>query len=164
MTVTDLPEGVEPTPLMLLLLGRNEPDLRTERGVECPGDLPSPSDPDLVERARAAKAALGDQVFVLGHHYQRDEVIQFADVTGDSFKLAQQAAARPESPYIVFCGVHFMAESADILTADAPAGRAARPRRRLLDGRHGRGRPGRGLLGRAGRRGRRRRRSCRSRT
>ncbi|HEU4911165.1 MAG TPA: quinolinate synthase NadA [Actinomycetes bacterium] len=113
----DLPEGVEPTPLALLLLGRGEPDLRTERGVECPGDLPSPSDPDLVARAQRAKERLGDQVFVLGHHYQRDEVIAFADVTGDSFKLAQQAAARPESPYIVFCGVHFMAESADILTA-----------------------------------------------
>ena len=113
----DLPEGVEPTPLALLLLGRGEPDLRTERGVECPGDLPSPSDPDLVARAQRAKERLGDQVFVLGHHYQRDEVIAFADVTGDSFKLAQQAAARPGSPYIVFCGVHFMAESADILTA-----------------------------------------------
>ena len=113
----DLPEGVEPTPLALLLLGRGDPDLRTERGVECPGDLPAASDPDLVERARGAKDRLGDQVFVLGHHYQRDEVIAFADVTGDSFKLAQQAAARPESPYVVFCGVHFMAESADILTA-----------------------------------------------
>jgi quinolinate synthase len=55
---------------------------------------------------------------VLGHHYQRDEVIQFADVTGDSFKLAREAAARPEAEYIVFCGVHFMAESADILTAE----------------------------------------------
>jgi quinolinate synthase len=94
-------------------------DLYTERGVECPGELPPASDPDLVARARAAKAALGDQVFVLGHHYQRDEVIEFADVTGDSFKLAQQAAARPDAPYIVFCGVHFMAESADILTTDA---------------------------------------------
>ncbi len=70
----------------------------------------------LVARAAAAKAALGDKVFVLGHHYQRDEVIQFADVTGDSFKLARDAAARPEAEYIVFCGVHFMAESADILT------------------------------------------------
>ena len=70
-------------------------------------------------RARAAKEALGDKVFVLGHHYQRDEVIEFADVTGDSFKLAQQAAARPDAPWIVFCGVHFMAESADILTSDA---------------------------------------------
>jgi len=111
----DLPAGVTPTPLALLLLGRQaDPD--SERGVECPGDLPPASDPDLVARARAAKAALGDQVFVLGHHYQRDEVIQFADVTGDSFKLARDAAARPDAPYIVFCGVHFMAESADILT------------------------------------------------
>ncbi|MFC4610134.1 quinolinate synthase NadA [Streptomyces maoxianensis] len=108
---------VQPSPLALLLLGR-EADPRSERGVECPGDLPSPSDPDLVERARAAKEKLGDKVFVLGHHYQRDEVIQFADVTGDSFKLAKDAAARPEAEYIVFCGVHFMAESADILTSD----------------------------------------------
>ena len=83
-----------------------------------PATCPRPSDPDLVERARAAKEKLGDKVFVLGHHYQRDEVIQFADVTGDSFKLARDAAARPEAEYIVFCGVHFMAESADILTSD----------------------------------------------
>ncbi|REE99500.1 quinolinate synthase NadA [Thermomonospora umbrina] len=102
--------------LPLLLLGAGT-DPASERGVDCPGELPPASDPDLVERARAAKAALGDQVFVLGHHYQRDEVIRFADVTGDSFKLAREAAARPEAPYIVFCGVHFMAESADILTA-----------------------------------------------
>ncbi|WP_405612331.1 quinolinate synthase NadA [Streptomyces sp. NBC_00076] len=117
MTTVQTPElDVQPTPLALLLLGR-EADPKSERGVECPGDLPSPSDPDLVERARAAKAKLGDKVFVLGHHYQRDEVIQFADVTGDSFKLAKDAAARPEAEYIVFCGVHFMAESADILTS-----------------------------------------------
>lgn len=109
--------AVQPTPLALLLLGRDA-DTRSERGVECPGDLPSPSDPDLVERARAAKEKLGEKVFILGHHYQRDEVIQFADVTGDSFKLAKDAAARPGAEYIVFCGVHFMAESADILTAD----------------------------------------------
>src|SRR5690349_13909925 len=75
----DLPAGVEPTPLALLLLGRDA-DPASERGVECPGDLPAASDPDLVERARAAKVKLGDKVFVLGHHYQRDEVIQFADV------------------------------------------------------------------------------------
>jgi quinolinate synthase len=101
----------------LLLLGRGA-DSHSERGVECPGDLPPASDPDLVDRARRARAALGERAFVLGHHYQRDEVIQFADVTGDSFKLAREAAARPEAEYIVFCGVHFMAESADILTAD----------------------------------------------
>ncbi|MDQ1685257.1 MAG: quinolinate synthase [Frankiaceae bacterium] len=110
---TDL--GVEPTPLALLLLGR-QADPESERGTACPGELPAASDPDLVERARAAKAALGDKLFVLGHHYQRDEVIQFADVTGDSFKLAREAAARPGAEYVVFCGVHFMAESADILT------------------------------------------------
>ena len=113
-TSTDTPRH---TPLPLLVLGQGR-DLASERGVECPGDLPAPSDPGLVERARAAKAALGDRVFVLGHHYQRDEVIEFADVTGDSFKLAKEAAARPEAEYVVFCGVHFMAESADILTAD----------------------------------------------
>ncbi|HSK27151.1 MAG TPA: quinolinate synthase NadA [Jiangellales bacterium] len=111
VTVTQPPA----TPLPLLLLGRGA-DPFSERGVECPGDLPAASDPDLVERARGAKAALGDRVFVLGHHYQRDEVIQFADVTGDSFKLARDAAARPDAEYVVFCGVHFMAESADILT------------------------------------------------
>jgi len=105
------------TPLALLLLGRGT-DPASERGVDCPGALPAPSDPDLVARAERAKAALGDRVFVLGHHYQRDEVIQFADVTGDSFKLARDAAARPEAEFIVFCGVHFMAESADILTGD----------------------------------------------
>ncbi|TQK70580.1 quinolinate synthase NadA [Nocardioides sp. SLBN-35] len=106
MTTVDLP---------LLPLGRGT-DALSERGVDCPGDLPAPSDPDLVARARAAKEKLGDRLFVLGHHYQRDEVIQFADVTGDSFKLARDAAARPDAEYIVFCGVHFMAESADILT------------------------------------------------
>ena len=120
MTSLDLMPGVEPTPLALLLLGRQrDPD--SERGVDCPGDLPAASDPTLVERARAAKAALGDRVFVLGHHYQRDEVIAFADVTGDSFRLAQQAAARPEAEYVVFCGVHFMAESADVLTGPGQA-------------------------------------------
>ncbi len=108
----------EPTALALLLLGQ-QADPGSERGVECPGDLPAPSDPDLVSRARAAKEALGDRLFILGHHYQRDEVIEFADVTGDSFKLSQQAAARPEAEFIVFCGVHFMAESADILTEDS---------------------------------------------
>ncbi|MFD1535859.1 quinolinate synthase NadA [Nonomuraea guangzhouensis] len=105
------------TGLPLFVLGRDA-DPHSEKGVDCPGELPPASDPDLVERARKAKEALGDRLFVLGHHYQRDEVIQFADVTGDSFKLARQAAARPEAEFIVFCGVHFMAESADILTAE----------------------------------------------
>ena len=104
------------TPLALYLLGHGI-DADSERGVDCPGELPPASDPTLVARATAARAALGDRAFVLGHHYQRDEVIQFADVTGDSFKLARDAAARPEADYIIFCGVHFMAESADILTA-----------------------------------------------
>jgi quinolinate synthase len=108
----------EPAASPLLLLGQGR-DLASERGVECTGALPAASDPDLVERARAARAALGDRAFVLGHHYQRDEVIDFADVTGDSFKLAQRAAARPEAEFVIFCGVHFMAESADILTSDA---------------------------------------------
>jgi len=101
--------------LQLLPLGRGT-DPNSERGVDCPGDLPPVSDPTLVARARAAKEALGSRVFILGHHYQRDEVIEFADVTGDSFKLARDAAARPDAEFIVFCGVHFMAESADILT------------------------------------------------
>jgi quinolinate synthase len=108
---------VEPaaTPLLNLLGALSDP--KTERGVECPGFLPAASDPNLVQRAESAKAALGSQVFILGHHYQRDEVIQFADVTGDSFRLAREAAARPDARYIVFLGVHFMAESADILTS-----------------------------------------------
>lgn len=109
MTTTSLP---------LFVLGQGV-DPHSERGVDCPGELPPASDPALVERARKAKEALGERLFVLGHHYQRDEVIQFADVTGDSFKLAREAAARPEAEFIVFCGVHFMAESADILTSDA---------------------------------------------
>ncbi len=103
--------------LPLLVLGAQS-DSRSERGVECPGTLPPASDPALAERARAAKQALGSSVFVLGHHYQRDEVIAFADVTGDSFKLARDAAGRPGADYVVFCGVHFMAEAADILTTD----------------------------------------------
>ncbi|HEX2340915.1 MAG TPA: quinolinate synthase NadA [Vicinamibacterales bacterium] len=74
-------------------------------------------DEEMDLRIAAAKAALGDRLVVLGHHYQRDEVIKFADYTGDSFKLARQAASRGEAEFIVFCGVHFMAESADILSA-----------------------------------------------
>lgn len=108
----------EPKPSGILQFLGTATDLTSERGVECSGTLPLASDPDLIERARIARSALGDRAFVLGHHYQRDDVIQFADVTGDSFKLAREAAARPDAEYIIFCGVHFMAESADILTSD----------------------------------------------
>jgi len=100
----------------LLLLGQGR-DLTSERGVSCTGELPAASDTDLVNRAEIARAALGSSTLVLGHHYQRDEVIAFADITGDSFKLAQSAASQSSAQYIIFCGVHFMAESADILTS-----------------------------------------------
>jgi quinolinate synthase len=99
----------------VLLLGKQR-DLQSERGVSCDGALPSLSDPGLVERAKIAREALGSKAMVLGHHYQRDEVIAFADIRGDSFKLAQAAADNSEAEFIFFCGVHFMAESADILT------------------------------------------------
>src|SRR5688500_14443976 len=75
------------------------------------------SDADMDARITAARAKLGQRVVILGHHYQRDEVIKFADYTGDSFKLARHIAQRPEADFIVFCGVHFMAESADVLAA-----------------------------------------------
>jgi quinolinate synthase len=75
------------------------------------------SDEEMDARIAAAKAALGERLVILGHHYQRDEVIKFADYTGDSLKLARHAAARGAAEFIVFCGVHFMAESADILRA-----------------------------------------------
>ena len=101
----------------LLLLGSGSDPL-SERGVTCAGEIPAASDPELVARARAARAALGDRAIVLGHHYQRDEVIEFADITGDSFKLAQAAQAQSTAEFVIFCGVHFMAESADILTSD----------------------------------------------
>src|SRR5712692_1167695 len=75
-------------------------------------------DEEMDCRIEAARAALGRRLVILGHHYQRDEVIKFADYTGDSFKLARQVSRHPDAEFIVFCGVHFMAESADVLSAD----------------------------------------------
>ena len=75
------------------------------------------TDAEMDDRIAAAKRALGSRLVILGHHYQRDEVIKFADYTGDSFRLARQVAQRPDADYVVFCGVHFMAESANVLCA-----------------------------------------------
>jgi quinolinate synthase len=75
------------------------------------------SDEEMDLRISAAKRTLAGRAIILGHHYQRDEVFKFADYTGDSYKLAQQVSRHPDAEFIVFCGVHFMAESADVLTA-----------------------------------------------
>src|SRR3954465_14903857 len=75
------------------------------------------SDEEMDRRIADARAKLGRRVVILGHHYQRDEVIKFADYTGDSYKRARQVSKHPDAEFIVFCGVHFMAESADVLSA-----------------------------------------------
>jgi len=85
--------------------------------VALPEEVRAASPEEVQGRIGEAKRSLGRRLLVLGHHYQRDEVFRHADCTGDSFKLAQHAASRPEADHIVFCGVHFMAESADILSA-----------------------------------------------
>jgi quinolinate synthase len=87
------------------------------------------------QRIRAAREILGRDVVILGHHYQRDEIIRFADFRGDSYKLSKEAA-KAGGKYIVFCGVHFMAESADVLSA-RPDHHPPRPQCRMLHGRHG---------------------------
>jgi len=102
------------TPVMII--DRAPAPGRSERGTFCT-DLPPAADPDLVARAAAARQALDDRVVILGHHYQKQEVIQFADARGDSYKLARYAA-ETGAPNVIFLGVHFMAESADILTDD----------------------------------------------
>jgi len=85
--------------------------------VALPQPIAAAPPQEVQDRIARAKKELGARLVVLGHHYQRDEVIVHADFTGDSFKLAQLAATRPQAEFIVFCGVHFMAESADILSA-----------------------------------------------
>src|SRR3954453_11830542 len=79
------------------------------------------SDRALHDMIADARAELGERLFILGHHYQRDEVMAWADARGDSYRLSVLAQEHPEADYIVFCGVHFMAESADVLTADHQA-------------------------------------------
>src|SRR5260370_40719789 len=76
------------------------------------------TDPELRLRIASAKETLGEKLIILGHHYQQDAVIEFADFTGDSFELSRKAAEQKGIEYVVFCGVHFMAESADILTPE----------------------------------------------
>ena len=93
--------------------------LRIQRAL--PERYTAATDAENAARVAAARAALGDDLFILGHHYQRDEVMAFADARGDSFRLSVLAQQRPEARYIVFCGVHFMAESADILTGEHQA-------------------------------------------
>ena len=106
--------------------GASEDDIIPEP-VTRPGQLPAAyqtmSDDELHARIRAAKDVLGDTLVILGHHYQRDEVVQYADFVGDSFQLANAALTKPDAQTIVFCGVHFMAETADIL---------ARPEQRVI--------------------------------
>jgi quinolinate synthase len=98
--------------------GSSENDVIPEPVIR-PGQLPVEyqrmSDDELHERIRIAKEKLGDKLVILGHYYQRDEVVQYADFVGDSFQLANAALTKPEAETIVFCGVHFMAETADIL-------------------------------------------------
>src|SRR6188474_519418 len=103
-------------PTLIPLLTEFEKDHISERQT-LPEKYLGLSDADMDARIAAARSTLGNRLVILGHHYQRDEVIKFADHTGDSFRLASQVAKRPDADYIVFCGVHFMAESADILSA-----------------------------------------------
>jgi quinolinate synthase len=103
-------------PTLIPLLSELEKEHISER-QPLPQKYLGLSDAEMDARIAAARAQLGSRAVILGHHYQRDEVIKFSDYTGDSFKLASLIANRPEAAYIVFCGVHFMAESADVLRA-----------------------------------------------
>ncbi|GER21857.1 quinolinate synthase A [Zafaria cholistanensis] len=99
----------------------DEAPAATPRQGEIPAEYREASDEELFARILAAKETLGERVVVLGHFYQRDEVVRFADFVGDSFQLANAALTRREAEYIVFCGVHFMAETADVLSRDGQA-------------------------------------------
>ncbi len=101
--------------MLIPLLTDNDPARLAER-QPLPDAYLGLTDDEMDARIARAKAALGRRLVILGHHYQRDEVIKFADYTGDSYKLAQQVSRHPEAEFIVFCGVHFMAESADVLS------------------------------------------------
>ncbi|MEX0769303.1 MAG: quinolinate synthase NadA [Balneolaceae bacterium] len=92
--------------------------LEQESTVQLPERYSEMSDAEMAKRVREIKSAFGERLFMPGHHYQKDEVIQFADAKGDSLKLAKICTERPEAELIVFCGVHFMAETADMLTDD----------------------------------------------
>jgi quinolinate synthase len=103
--------------MLIPLLTEYEKDHITERQA-LPERYLGLTDEEMDRRIAAAKATLGPRLVILGHHYQRDEVIRFADYIGDSYKLAGQVSKHPDAEFIVFCGVHFMAESADVLSGD----------------------------------------------
>src|SRR3981189_1932480 len=103
--------------MLIPLLTEYEKDHISERQA-LPERYLGLSDDEMDRRIAAAKAKLGKRLVILGHHYQRAEVIKFADYTGDSYKLAGEISRHPLADFIVFCGVHFMAESADVLSAD----------------------------------------------
>src|ERR1041384_6683312 len=106
---------VDPVSTLIPLLSDYEKSHISER-QPLPDRYIGLSDEEMDRRIAAAKAALGSRLVILGHHYQRDEVIKFADYVGDSYKLAGQVSKHPKAEFIVFCGVHFMAESADVLS------------------------------------------------
>ena len=127
--ITECKESAEEKILPVLAEFRAEQQLAVVHGVahaprhhgaaradDIPREYSQLTPAELHERISRARQALGERLLILGHHYQREEIIEWADIRGDSFKLAQFAANRPEADYIIFCGVHFMAESADILS------------------------------------------------
>ncbi|RFA13976.1 quinolinate synthetase [Subtercola boreus] len=115
----DAPWNFDAVPLPAYGPGSSMADVApadTPRQGEIPAEYRIATDEELDRRILAAKATLGDRVVVLGHFYQRDEVVKYADFVGDSFQLANAARSRPAAEAIVFCGVHFMAETADIVS------------------------------------------------